>query len=534
MRGRCRRAVAALALLGSVAAGQAGAAEREKATPVAPEKARALYYMHCAVCHGSDRLGGKGPALLPENLGRLRKSRAAGVIARGRPATQMPAFGETISKAEIAGIVRFIYTKPKVAPRWTLKEIAASHVVDKAAMALPAKPVFKADPLNLFVVVEAGDHHVTILDGDTFTPIKRFPSRFALHGGPKFSPDGRFVYFGSRDGWVTKYDLWNLKTVAEIRAGINMRNIAVSSDGKWVMAGNYLPHTVVILHATDLSPFRVVPVADRKGKSSRVSAVYDAAPRKSFVVALKDVKELWEMSYDPKAKPVYDGLVHSYREGQVEGIAAEKQPFARRRIKLESYFDDFFFSPDYSQVIGAARGGTAGGAVYNLNVRRKIADLELDGLPHLGSGITWKWQGKRVMATPHLRARAVSVIDMESWKTVKRIATKGPGFFMRSHEKSRYAFVDVFFGPHRDVVHVIDKETLEIVKDLRPAPGKTAAHVEFTRDGRYALVSVWDMDGALVVYDARTLEEVKRIPMRKPSGKYNVYNKITRSEGTSH
>ncbi len=42
------------------------------------------------------------------------------------------------------------------------------------------------------------------------------------------------------------------------------------------------------------------------------------------------------------------------------------------------------------------------------------------------------------------------------------------------------------------------------------------------------------MKGAIVVYDAQTLEEVKRIPLKKPSGKYNVYNKITRSEGTSH
>ena len=92
----------------------------------------------------------------------------------------------------------------------------------------------------------------------------------------------------------------------------------------------------------------------------------------------------------------------------------------------------------------------------------------------------------------------------------------------------------MFFGPNRDVVQVIDKRSLKIVKTLRPAPGKTAAHVEFTRDGRYALVSIWDMDGALVVYDARTLKEVTRIPMRKPSGKYNVYNKIHLSEGTSH
>jgi hypothetical protein len=58
--------------------------------------------------------------------------------------------------------------------------------------------------------------------------------------------------------------------------------------------------------------------------------------------------------------------------------------------------------------------------------------------------------------------------------------------------------------------------------------------VEFTRDGKYALVSVWEMDGALVIYDTETLKEVKRIAMKKPSGKYNVYNKTTRSAGTSH
>ena len=62
----------------------------------------------------------------------------------------------------------------------------------------------------------------------------------------------------------------------------------------------------------------------------------------------------------------------------------------------------------------------------------------------------------------------------------------------------------------------------------------TLLHVEFTRDGRYALASIWETDGALVVYYAQTLKEVKRIPMNKPSGKYNVYNKTTRSAGTSH
>jgi len=155
-------------------------------------------------------------------------------------------------------------------------------------------------------------------------------------------------------------------------------------------------------------------------------------------------------------------------------------------------------------------------------------------MPHLGSGIVFDYEGRTVMATPHLREPIVSVIDMESWETIKQIKTLGTGFFMRSHEATPYAWVDVFFGKDRDAMHVIDKRTLEIVKTLRPEPGKTAAHIEFTKDGKYALLSIWDHDGALVVYDSNTLEEVKRIPMVKPSGKYNVHNKITLSKGTSH
>jgi len=64
--------------------------------------------------------------------------------------------------------------------------------------------------------------------------------------------------------------------------------------------------------------------------------------------------------------------------------------------------------------------------------------------------------------------------------------------------------------------------------------GKTAAHVEFSKKGDMAIVSVWEMDGAIVIHDADTLEEIKRLPMVKPCGKYNVYNKITYERGTSH
>lgn len=138
------------------------------------------------------------------------------------------------------------------------------------------------------------------------------------------------------------------------------------------------------------------------------------------------------------------------------------------------------------------------------------------------------------MATPHIKEPVVSVIDTLDWKTVKRIPMPGPGFFLRGHENTPYAWADSYMGKERDIIPVIDTRTLEIVRTLRPAPGKLTAHVEFTRDGRYALVSVMEDDGAVVVYDSATFEEVARLPMRKPNGKYNVWNKISRSSGTSH
>ncbi|HHH45875.1 MAG TPA: cytochrome C oxidase Cbb3, partial [Thiotrichales bacterium] len=339
---------------------------------------------------------------------------------------------------------------------------------------------------------------------------------------------GRFVYFMSRDGWIMKYDIWSLAEVGRVRGAYNSRNIALSGDGKHVALANYLPRTLVIFNADDLSLEKIIPVVDDAGNSSRVSAVYQAPPRQSFILALKDIPEVWEIFYGDN--PPFYGFVHDYR---TEGPPKQAERFPIRKIRLDDYLDDFFFDPSYEYLVGTARNARQG-QVVDLVIGRKIADLDLRALPHLASGITWKRRGRRVMATPHIGDNMVSIIDMKSWKTIRRIETLGPGFFMRSHENTPYAWTDVFFGPNRDVIHVIDKDSLEIVKTLRPEPGKTAAHVEFDRSGEHAIVSIWEDDGAIVVYDARTFAEVKRLPMRKPSGKYNVYNKITFSEGTSH
>ncbi len=460
-----------------------------------------------------------GPALLPENLARLRKPAALDVVNNGRVATQMPAFKDVLDADKLQQVVDYIYSTPETMPSWNDDMIRASRktlTTEKPG----SEPSFNADLENVFVVVESGDHHVTILNGDTFEVITRFKSHFALHGGPKFTRDAHFVYFASRDGWVSKYDLYNLRFVSEVRVGINTRNIAVSDGGEYVIAANYWPHSLVVLDGRDLSLIKTIDVTSLEGESSRVSAVYHARSRQSFVAALKDVPELWEIPYDLKQP---------------------SPPTMPKRIVMNAILDDFFFSPDYEKVMGATRpldSGTSGeigtGQVVDLTLGRKVADLDLPGMPHLGSGISWQYEDRMIMASPNLRDAEVSIIDLENWQTIKRIETKGPGFFMRSHEKTPYAWVDVFFGPHKDKIHIIDKSTLEMVRTLQPEPGKTVAHVEFTKDGQFALVSVIENEGALIVYDANTFEEVTRLPMSRPVGKYNVYNKTHLSTGTSH
>ncbi|WP_313136764.1 cytochrome D1 domain-containing protein [Paracoccus jeotgali] len=492
--------------------------------------AAADYAEHCASCHGDDRLGGTGPALIPDTLGRVRGIET--VIAQGRPLTQMQGFAEELDSDQIASLVDYLKQPVEGHPGWSPEQVAESRAMNADYVAAPA-PVFSGDPMNVTLVVETGDHHVSVLDGDSFEVLDRFETPFAVHGGPKFSPDGRFVYIMSRDGWVQKYDIWSLAEVGRVRAGLNSRNIAMSHDGKWLAVANYLPASLSILSTEDLSLAASLPVTARDGTESRVSAVYQAPARKSFVLALKDAPEIWEIATDPDAGPFHDGFVHSHEKGMTEALGAEAGLFARRRIVIEEPLDDFFFTPDYRELIGTNRDGDKG-VVINLDVGRRIAELPLPGMPHLGSGITWQRDGHRVMATPHLNEGVLSVIDMTDWSLVGQVKTDGPGFFLRSHDSTPYVWADVFIGDHKDEMHIIDKQSLEIVQTLKPFPGKTFAHAEFTRDGSHVLVSLWEDDGAVLIYDAATLEEVKRLPMRKPSGKYNVWNKITFEDGTSH
>lgn len=148
--------------------------------------------------------------------------------------------------------------------------------------------------------------------------------------------------------------------------------LAASADGRFIAKVTEQPNTLVVMDAR-LSVLKVLPLLDKNGKAtSRVAAMHDAPTRKSFIVALRDVPEVWEVSYDPTAEDIAVGMVHDFQYKEGAFIPGYLNP---RRTYLSEPLHSFSFTPNFSELIGTT-GQTGKRVLVNLDVRRKIADLD--------------------------------------------------------------------------------------------------------------------------------------------------------------
>ncbi len=156
---------------------------------------------------------------------------------------------------------------------------------------------------------------------------------------------------------------------AEIEAGISSHTMALSADGRYVLVANHLPHSLVVLNASSLKQIKSIEVKDSKGRVSRVSAVYTAAPRDSFIAALMDIPEIWQISYADEPPGGFDGWVHDYRVDSGENV--KPGPFPVRRIKLDNPLRDLVFDEDYVTLKGVSPEGQV--QVVDLDLGRTIS-----------------------------------------------------------------------------------------------------------------------------------------------------------------
>lgn len=414
---------------------------------------------------------------------------------------------------------------------WGEEAVRASRR-DLASPPAPGAPAASShDPLDAMVVVEDGGASLAVVDGRTVELRGRIalPSR-PLLGPPRFSPDGRFAYVGSLDGWVSMVDLVGLRVVAEVRVGERLQDFALSGDGRWLMASNASPHSLVLLR-TDLSLERIYAVRSADGRRDGTAAVVvDAAARQCFVVALNGLEELWEISYDPQAEGIFDGMVHDYRMG--EGIA--RQGFLGvRRTKLARPLASLFIDPIQAHALGHA--GEGPGDVVNLDVRRRIESLPVDAPLRPASLAVSLHDGARLLVAPVAGQPWLQVIDMKSWRRLTRVTLPGPALQVRTHSRSAWLWAALAAdGAAAGGVAVVDKPGWRLVSVLSQ-PGAVAVDLALGREGRRLWV-IWRAigmrhDNSLLVYDDGQPVLDHRLPLSRPDAIHGVANAIQRAQG---
>ena len=495
------------------------------------EEAKTLYFQRCAGCHGVLRKGATGKNLEPKATRKLGQKRLEKIIAIGTEGG-MNNFDDLFNKDQIAKLATYIQMDVPPPAEMSLAEMKKRWKVFIKPEAYPKKPMHNRNWENFFMVILRDAGKVGVIDGDTKEVVTKLDTGYAIHV-MKESSDGRFWYTQGRDGRMTKIDLWMNppKVVAETQIASDARDVAVSHYGKWkdkyVIGGGYWPPHFVILDAVTMEPLKVVStrgvnVDGEYVNEARVAAVYNTPTAPTWVVAVKELGQMWQVDYS-----------------DLDNLRIEQ-------INTHKFLHDGFFDPtqQYFQIAANASNRIE---VMDATNRKGVASIVTGKKPHPGPGANWvDPKCGPVAGTVHLGEGMITVWGNDpkghpknAWKICYKTETDGPGLFIRTHPNSPYVIADQTKHPDPEVqqaIKVLDKKTGKIVKTITVTEQDKAlaVHTEFNKDGSEFWVSVWVRGGKknwskgeIVVYDTKTLKEKARIKgLETPTGKFNVYNRV--------
>jgi len=488
-------------------------------------KAERLYADHCAVCHGADRGGYIGPALNSDQT-KLSREQVSAKIEMGGATTLMPqhpGWPGKLSAKDRDLLASLITKRPKQSMSWGLNDIRNSlQVLVADESALPGKPTYPIENLDDLMAImargrfAAGDKaKVVFFDGRINKKVGEVPTGFAPHLMDFHPRQERWAYVRDDMGYIHKIDLYSLKVVRKIRAGLNGTSLAVSRDGRYLAAGSFVPNTAVILDATTLEPLRLIELRgidpDGKMVESDSGMITSTPYADVFVVALEQAGQVWIVDLSKPEMPIT----------KIAGVGR--------------HLHDAFLSPDGRYVVVSSYDDNIN-VVIDLAKKRIAKKIPAGCQPHLGSGAVVRSHGRLLGIATNIGSRPcepyeVTVFDMDTFKVVKRIPVLGPTESPAAHPKAPYIVVDIVgTGPDANKIQFIDKQTLTVVGTLTVAGTLGHSHFpEYTARGDYLYVSAgyggdrtaaFDGD-RLVIYDAHTLKKVKTVSMEVPAGVFS-------------
>jgi len=371
------------------------------------------------------------------------------------------------------------------------------------ACVVPVFPTFAQELRgtgDLGLIVERAKGSIQLIDTTKHTLLQRVEGLGdTSHASAVFSRDTRYAYVFGRDGGLTKVDLLTGKIVKRVLQSGNSIGGAISQDGRFIAAANYVPGGVKIFDSETLEQVADIPAySDATQALSRVVGLEDSFGNR-FAFSLFDAGEIWlaDLSEDPRHPKLT----------QYKNIG--NQPY------------DALVTPDGRWYV-AGLYGEDGMAVLDLwhpekGVRRVLREygrgeqkLPVYKMPHLE---TWAASGNLVFI-PGVGRHEVVLVDISTWQLVGRIPVAGQPVFVMSDPTGRRLWVNFAF-PDYDTVQVIDVESRSIIHTLKP--GKAVLHMEFTPRGEQVWISVRDAN-RVDIYDTTTFKKLGELPVDAPSG----------------
>jgi nitrite reductase (NO-forming)/hydroxylamine reductase len=512
----------------------------------------AVFEKECQGCHGPNHEGGVGSDLRPNIIKDKNSYELAEVILNGRAGTAMPGFKEKFTPSDADAMVDYLqHFKGRKIKQLTLETVKEGWKPLNDRMKFFTQYPNPADVkknTDICFVTERDAERVAFVDGTNGKVLSKHPAGFAVHVTVTNKRQPRYAYSISRSGLVTMFDLNTpgQQKIAECQVGTESRGLAVSPDGKYLMAGNYTPGGAVLMDAMTLEPLKVYPtssVIKPNGDidSSRVAGIFDTPYGPYFAFALKDGGHVYIVDYSKPNYPIV-GDIPNIGDILHDGFLNEGKEIGRY----------LFIASQGSDVVG----------VVDFKTKSLVTKIYTGpaSKPHPGQGSSWfnEGLGQQLGATVNMNLGQVTIWD-SNFDVIRQIPIGGGGLFIGTSEHTPFLWADNVLGSS-DVwnqVHLINKQTLEVDRIITvgtskgtvtdPVTHKTLyswdvptvkddkgnvvvpriLHAEPANHGYWTMISEWNA-GRIGIYEAKTGKFVKYITgLTTPTFTYSIEHRQT-------
>lgn len=249
---------------------------------------------------------------------------------------------------------------------WLLAALAALPVLAQDEPPGAAAVTSAAAASDDIFVAASGTGDVLLLDAASRGVLAHWALGQAV-APPALGGDPPLLVWAGPGGVITLLDIGgrSVRATATWRGdGGEIHALALAGSPPVLLVLHGPPWTLTLLDGS-LAAVASHAAATLDGKQrSRFGELRHNPARRSFVLALPDIAELWEVSHDPAAEPIFDGLVHDHRLGEALGRPGT---YGVRRTRLARAIERFGLGPGGDYVIDPDSG-----QVVHLDIRRTV------------------------------------------------------------------------------------------------------------------------------------------------------------------